>query len=192
MENKVILREKYFDKRRNFTIEKVRLVSEKIQERFFSLDIVNKSDNFLLYHSIRNEIITHEIIDFLLEKGKNVYLPYISDDKSKLEIGCISKHEELAAGVFGIKEPNDRKNIPVQLMDIVVVPGLLFDRNGYRIGYGGGYYDKLLAEITDNTISIGLAYNCFLKDSLPVDSFDIPVDIIVTEEQTLYMGGGSN
>ncbi|MFP4660750.1 MAG: 5-formyltetrahydrofolate cyclo-ligase [Halanaerobiales bacterium] len=189
MNKKELLRERYFKKRQGFSSEEVRLISTKIYSKLFSLDIVKKGDNILLYHSIRNEIITHDIIDYLLEKGKNVYLPYISDDKRILEIGPIYKNEDLASGVFGIKEPIERKNISVQMMDVIVVPGLLFAQNGYRLGYGGGYYDRLLANLADHTITIGLAYDCFLKDRLPVDRFDVPVDIIITEEQTLFIGG---
>ncbi|MEJ6952059.1 5-formyltetrahydrofolate cyclo-ligase [Natronospora cellulosivora (SeqCode)] len=187
------LRNKYLDIRKGFSKEKVNTVSKKIFETFIVLPYIKRDLSFLIYYSFRNEIITTKIIRELLERKKDVYLPYIRDDKKELEIGQIENLKtDIKSGMWGIKEPLSRDNIPLSKIDIVVVPGLLFSRNGYRIGYGGGYYDKLLAKKDNNTISIGLSFDDFLFDELPNDRYDLPVDIILTEKKIIYIRGDIN
>jgi len=192
MESKEELRQKYIDIRSRFKEDQVLNTSGMIKDRFFSLDIVKTGKNFLLYHSIKNEIVTFEIINHLLIRGKNVYLPYVSKDKTELKIGQIYNEDDLQLGTYGIKEPKARNDIPVSIMDVIVVPALIYALDGFRLGYGGGYYDRLLAKANDNTVTIGLAYDSLLHDRLPIDNFDIPVKIIITEKQTLFIGGGEN
>lgn len=192
MESKEELRQKYIDIRSRFKDEQVLVSSDKIRDRFFSLDIVDFKQNFLLYHSFRKEIVTYDIISYLLKIDKNVYLPYISENKKELQIGQIYNKDDLELGAFGIKEPKTRSNIPVTMMDVIVVPGLIYAVDGFRLGYGGGYYDRLLVRAKDNTVTIGLVYDCLLHDKLPIDNFDIPVKIIITEKQTLFIGGGED
>lgn len=190
MDKKVELRNRYLNIRNDFSEERILLSSKKIEERFFALDIIHNSKDFLLYHSFRKEIVTHGIIDRLLSSNNNVYLPYIkSREKKELEIGRIYSNDDFVTGAFGIQEPRIKKSISINKMDVIIVPGLLFSVDGFRLGYGGGYYDRLLANIMENTITIGLAYDDFLQDVLPIDKYDIPVKIIVTEEQTLFTGG---
>lgn len=187
MGDKESLRERYILIRNKLCKGKVREASRKISSRFLDLEEIKEKQKFLLYHSFGNEIITHDLIDILLKGNKDVYLPYIRN--KEIKISRIYGREDLKPGVFGIMEPADRQDIDVNQMDVIVVPGLLFDRNGYRIGYGGGYYDRLLAGIDENILTIGLAYNDFLQESLPVEKYDIPVKIIITETQVLYTGG---
>ena len=142
-----------------------------------------------MYYSFGKEINTHELIDELEERGKEVYLPYIIKEEKLLGIGRYSK-DELDSGVFGIRKPARKEDIPVNWMDIIVVPGLLFAKNGYRIGYGGGYYDQLIKNIEDRIITIGFCFEGFLRDSLPIDEFDVPVKMIITEHRVLKIGGG--
>lgn len=189
MENKNVLRENFFKIRSKLKKEEVKKISYLISDSFFSLDLFKNRKKILIYHSIRNEIITHDLISELLDENMEVFLPYISDDKKELLISKVSNNFKLKSGVFGIKEPLYRQNVPVSDMDIIIVPGLLFDRNGYRIGYGGGYYDRLLSGINDNIITIGFVYDDFLQDSLPINKHDMPVKIIITEKQILYIGG---
>jgi 5-formyltetrahydrofolate cyclo-ligase len=187
---KELLRNKYLDIRAGFSTEKIVEISREIKDHFFKLGIVEKSQNFLLYHSFGKEIITHELIEGLYEREKDVYLPYVVKEEKALKISKLGKDDPMVAGVFGIKEPLKKEDIPANRMDIIVVPGLLFDKNGYRIGYGGGYYDRLLKRIEDRIITIGLCFEDFLQESLPVEEYDIPVKIIISEKRVLYVGGG--
>lgn len=192
MSRKEFLRKKTLELRNGFSTDKIIEVSREIKNRFLNLDIVEKSQRFLLYHSFGKEIITHDLIDDLYEREKEVYIPYVIKEKKVLGISKLDKDDELVAGVFGIKEPVIKEDIPVNRMDIIVVPGLLFDKNGYRIGYGGGYYDRLLKTIEERIITIGLCFDEFLQDSLPVEKYDISVRIVITEKRVLNIGGGED
>lgn len=191
MSEKARLRNEALNIRDSFSTEKILEISREIKSRFLKLEIVEESQRFLLYHSFGKEINTHELIDELEERGKEVYLPYIIKEEKLLGIGRYSKYE-LDSGVFGIKEPARKEDIPVNWMDIIVVPGLLFAKNGYRIGYGGGYYDQLIKNIEDRIITIGFCFEGFLRDSLPIDEFDVPVKMIITEHRVLKIGGGED
>lgn len=187
MTNKDILREEYFNIRNSLSLDKVLRVSRKITNMFINLEIVKKSRNFMLYYSFKKEIITYDLIDILFREGKNVFLPYISNNK--IMISRIYSRKDLKPGAFGIMEPVERQNIDINKMDVIVVPGLLFDKNGYRIGYGGGYYDRLLSSITSDITTIGLVYDDFLQERLPIARYDMPVKIILSEKQVLHIGG---
>lgn len=191
MSEKARLRNEALNIRGSFSTEKINEVSREIMRNFLNLEIVEKSRKFLLYHSFGKEIITHDLINQLQERGKEVYLPYVIKEEKILGIGKYSK-DELASGVFGIKEPARKENIPVNLMDIILVPGLLFAKDGYRLGYGGGYYDRLLKNVEERVITIGFCFDEFLRDSLPFEEFDVPVKMIITEKRVLSTGGGKD
>lgn len=185
--SKKALRHKYLDIRQELNSEVIENISKKITRNFFSLKEVNipSCKNFLLFHSFRNEIITYDIINRLILEGKKVFLPYVKKERNTLGISRIYSlsGDELVSGVFGVKEPIQKQDIPVTEMDIMVVPGLVFARNGYRIGYGGGFYDRLLSKINNETLTVGLVYHQFLLDTLPVKDYDLPVDIVITEKE---------
>ena len=95
--------------------------------------------------------------------------------------------KDLEKGVYNILEPIEKvkKESNNYDLDIIVVPGLIFSKNGYRIGYGGGYYDKFLSRVSDKVKKVGIVYSDFVLDDLPVDDYDIPVDLIMTERETI-------
>lgn len=190
MLSKIKLRKYFLELRQTFSDEYINSASNQISKRLLNLDFLNDNKNFLIYHSFGKEINTLDIIVSLLEKKKNVFLPYISDDKKELEIAPVKNlNTGLITGVWGIKEPFNRDNAPLEKIDIIIVPGLLFSRKGFRIGYGGGYYDKLLARKSEDTITIGLAFSDFIFNDLPVNDYDMPVDFILTEKETIEIGG---
>jgi 5-formyltetrahydrofolate cyclo-ligase len=84
-------------------------------------------------------------------------------------------------------EPTEKvkNNNEMYDLDIIVVPGLVFSKNGYRIGYGGGYYDKFLSEVSNEVKKVGIVYSDFVVNDLPVDEYDLPVDLIMTERETI-------
>src|SRR5690554_3021195 len=175
MKKKEKLRKEFLHIRNGFQEQKIIKISNEIKDLFFSLQYLNNNNKFLLYHSFGKEINTHGIIDNLYEKEKEVYLPYVDKNRRELMISKVNKDDPLLPGVFGIKEPADKQNIPVREMELIVVPGLIFDKKGYRIGYGGGYYDRLLKNINKNTITIGVCFEEFLLESIPIEKYDIPV-----------------
>jgi len=150
-------------------------MSEMIQERF--LAEFSGSASFLLYHSIMSEVYTHQLIETLYGMKKTVYLPRVKGDE--LEIGSYGGETSLSYGAFGILEPVECTE--ANYIDIVVVPGVAFDRSLHRIGYGKGYYDRLL-RVVQSGFKVGFAFECQLFDAFDFEPHDIPVDVLVTEK----------
>lgn len=140
--------------------------------------------NILFYVSLDEEADTREIIKKYLAK-KQILVPTIQKKTKEFQIFQLTNWDELESGVFGILEIHHKNRIPHPLnnIDLIIVPGVAFDKRGYRLGYGGGYYDSLLMLFHKPTI--GLAYECQLVNELPLDPHDLPVDKIITENQII-------
>lgn len=190
LETKEELREFFLNFRSNLGREQLERASIAIKNRFFKLDEVRGAIKFMVYYSYRNEVSTHGLIKRLLVDNKEVYLPYCLPEKRELRISPINNLDsDLITGTYGINEPKIKLNSPIEELDVVVVPGLAFARDGYRIGYGGGYYDRLISCLPEKTKTIGLIFHSLLVESLPFGRYDQPVDIVVTEREVIYTGG---
>lgn len=184
MDSKKELRKYYLDKRSNLSegkiIERSKSITNKVDQ------YINQNDycKVMIFVSFNNEIKTHQLIKKWLKEDKDLYLPYIDKDDNLMKICQINNFEsDLKKGVYGILEPKKEirsNNLKVNL-DTVIVPGLVYDKKGYRIGYGGGYYDKFLSTLNSSVKKIGIVYSDFIVDSLPKDHYDIPVDKIITD-----------
>jgi len=157
--------------------------SKTIAAKLFSQTAVKDASVILTYYSAKNEVNTHEIIEKLIIMNKKVALPISKPDRTDLIVSFFSSISELKPGRFGIMEPDPNKLCIVQpeQIDIILVPGIAFDRMGNRIGYGKGYYDRFLSTFTHAQLKIGLCFDFQLYDELPCDYFDVPVDCIITE-----------
>ncbi len=184
---KQILKSEIFERRKALSKSEIKEKSAKIKEKLYSLSEFKTSKNILLYVSFNNEVDTINIIkDLLIKKEKNVLVPYVDKDKL-IRISKINSFDDLEPKTFGILEPKKNKirNFDIDELDLVIVPGIVFDKNGHRIGYGHGYYDKFLEKLRKNTIKIGLCCDFQLIDKIPEEKHDVPMDIIVTEKRIL-------
>jgi 5-formyltetrahydrofolate cyclo-ligase len=184
--DKAAVRKMMIRRRNDLTLNEVDSLSRKIEENLFSCkDFLNR-DYVLYYLSFGKEVRTDSMIEHSLRIGKTVYVTRIIKNKNKLEV-CEIKN--LKAGFelndFGIREPLGVPAVSSTKIDAIVVPGLAFDYSGGRIGFGGGYYDKLFAELPGNSLCIGIAYNFQLVDSLYQDVWDKKLEKIFTEKDTL-------
>ncbi|MCX6346813.1 MAG: 5-formyltetrahydrofolate cyclo-ligase [Actinobacteria bacterium] len=135
-----------------------------------------------IYHPFRKEIDTREIIKDALAKSKKVILPKVYG--SELKIFFIKDvHKDLKPGSFNILEPDisSCREASLNSIDLVIVPGLGFDLNFNRLGYGGGFYDKILEKLARKVKKIALAFDLQILDNIPSCSHDQKVDIIITE-----------
>ncbi len=186
MRKKEELRSFFLNFRENIKKEEIDKASDEIRKKLLGLEEVNRARRIMVYFSYRNEVQTHELIEELLDRGKEVYIPYCIVKKREIQISRIQDLEEdLVSGAYGIKEPRVKEDSPVDILDLVLVPGVVFSRNCYRIGYGGGYYDRFMAKLPETTRTIGLTVNSLLVKSVPVGEYDLPVDMIVTEREIL-------
>jgi 5-formyltetrahydrofolate cyclo-ligase len=147
------------------------------------------SKSVFIYVSMGNEVPTHAIIKNALARGKTVSVPRVEQGTQMCAVPIKNIEQDLKPGKLGILEPKLYFHpVSETCIDLIVVPGLLFDRSGYRIGYGKGYYDRYLNGVERNSPycrTIGLAFHNQIVQRLPRDSHDKPVMLIITEKQTL-------
>jgi 5-formyltetrahydrofolate cyclo-ligase len=118
-----------------------------------------------------------------------VLLPFLTEDS--MEAAEVRPGDPLHPTDYGPREPARRVPVDPSAVDVVITPGLAFDRRGHRLGYGGGYYDRYLARLHPAAARVGIAFSVQLVDELPVESVDQPVDVIVTDQEVIRCEPGS-
>ena len=174
------LRAHFKEMRQGLSKDYRRSIDFEIESRLLCSAEYSEADVIFTDVSSDPEPDTMGIIHCAFANGKKVAVPKCTE-KGQMEFYFIKCENDLAKGKFGILEPDTSKckKATATEKSLCVVPGLSFDAKGYRLGRGGGYYDRFLTGFEGKTA--GLCYNSFLRLSLPKESFDIPVDIIVTE-----------
>jgi 5-formyltetrahydrofolate cyclo-ligase len=158
----------------------------QLYERLTTQPFFLEAANLFIFVSFRTEIDTHAIIKRALLLEKNVFVPRTKDADGNMEAIQIESLEQLTTARMGLPEPELRlPPTAAPIFDLILVPGLAFDRHGYRLGYGGGYYDKFLSKLPQHGLTLGLAYHIQLTDNLPFDAHDQKLDGVVTEKEVI-------
>jgi len=153
--------------------------ADHLLEQFADLPQVRQAETVMVFYGVGREPDTAPLIRTLLERGQRVALPVCLPGR-KLAARVIAHEGELVPGKFGIPEPDHFcPEVSREEIGAVLVPGLLADRDGYRLGYGGGYYDRWLAQYSGFTAMVCPAQR--LVDALPREEFDRPVDLVLTD-----------
>jgi len=159
--------------------------SREIKFKLFALDNFSNAKIVSFYLSMETEVQTGEMVQEALDMGKKVAVPYIDTETDGLILSEIKDIErELAPGPHKILQPLMEYLRPISLnqVDLIAVPGLAFDMRRNRLGFGKGYYDRLLAQKTTRTISVGLAFHFQVLEEIPTSSHDVPMDLVITEK----------
>jgi 5-formyltetrahydrofolate cyclo-ligase len=179
-------------KKRDIIPPEVRKVKDGlICERLSSLDAVKKASVIFLFASFRTETDTFAMIGDFLSSGKRVVLPKVDKDNRQLLLYELKNTDELAPGYMGIPEPtmlSEDRLVDVNNVDAIIIPGAGFDEKGNRIGYGGGYYDRLLETLEKDVEVIAPAYEEQVVDSIPAEAHDKRVKMIVTDRRVIVCG----
>jgi len=149
-----------------------------IKDRLFSEEVFKKAKVVMFYVSLKDEVNTLSMIDEAAKTGKRICVPVIIKEEKRLIAGEIKDREkDLEKQHFGICQPKAGKvkEVPLEDIELVVVPGVAFDKCNMRLGRGHGYYDRFLCSLSKCTKTIGLAFDFQVVDNLPKDSHDIPV-----------------
>jgi len=180
------LRKELIQIRKKMPKKEVLEKSKQIKKRLFEIDEFKNASSILFYISYGNEVFTHDMIKECLKNKKNVIVPITDVDNRKLILSKLENWKELIKGAYNILEPKEEKIKEVSIFDIdlIIVPGVGFDEQGCRIGHGVGYYDGLLKDAT-NSLHVGLAFEKLIVEQVPIESHDMPVDKIVTEERMI-------
>lgn len=159
---------------------------EALFARFLALPEVEKAQTLLLYCGMGAEPDTARLIPALFARGKTVTLPKCLP-RREMEGRRVSPHTQLVRHPYGMWEPGaDCPAVPKGEIDLILTPGLAFDKNGYRLGQGGGYYDRYLADFSG--VSVALCRDAFLLDTVPAQAHDRPVDMVLTEAVSISCG----
>lgn len=188
--NREELREKVRTVRRGQTEEQTLEKSRRIQERLFTLQefLNSRTVTFYVAKKVEGEVETKQMIRDSLRMTKRVLVPITDRPSRRLIFSELRDYEEeLAPGIFDIPEPREeyRRIVPSENTDLVVVPGIVFDSRGYRLGYGFGYYDRFLYMLSPETPTVGLAFEFQIVEEIPTEEHDIPVHKIITEKREI-------
>ena len=188
MKDKSRIRQDVLTKRDSLGPDIRKAKDDRIKERLFSLPEFQQAPILFLFASFRSEVSTFTQIAEALTLGKRVILPSVDSMNKELRLYEIKGLSELSAGYMGIPEPavtEDRER-DINDVTLVIMPGAAFDPKGNRLGYGGGYYDRLLSRLRRKIPLVALAYEEQLVDSLPAGPHDIRVHMIVTDRRVIH------
>lgn len=190
---KKTLRTSILAKRDILSLEERCQKSISIAEKLFDLEEFHKSSSILFYVAARSEVQTEDLIRQAIKQGKRVLVPVTDVENKRLLVSELHDFDlELGKGAYGIMEPVEiyRRFVPLSEVEMIIVPGVAFDLQGYRIGYGGGYYDRMIESIKDKDTEvclIGVCFECQLIDAVPIEQHDMAVDRIITEERVIVL-----
>lgn len=178
------LREKVKSERLALTKEYKTAADRKIRNKFFNLWILKEFDTVLCYVSTDIEVDTRDIIKRLWDSGKRVAVPRCENLEGDMSFFYINSFDDLETGSFCIPEPKKDCELFTDCKPtLCIVPAFLFDENGYRLGYGKGYYDRFLSKYKGT--AIGICYDINIKKNLYHGKYDRNVSLVVTDKRII-------
>lgn len=189
LETKAALREKINRVRKTLDPKDIGRMSAGIAENLFALKDYQQSQKVLVYLALESEAQTGRIVEKSFKDGKRVFVPVVDREKDELLISELPDQKiKLVKGACGVQEPveKDWKISAPEIIDLAIIPGLAFDREGARLGRGKGYYDRFLKRLSPHVPRLGLAFGCQVLPSIPYCEHDVRVHKVVTESETCH------
>jgi 5-formyltetrahydrofolate cyclo-ligase len=188
MNGKREIRKRVLGQRNLLSGEELASRSGEIIARLMRIEAIRSASTLMAYLSFGSEVAADDLIRWGWKEGKRIVVPFCPPEGREMTACRIDGFDELEKGRYGIRAPEAGRLRPVPSgeIDAVVVPAVAFDRRGYRVGYGGGYYDRFLPAAT-RAIRIGAAFACQIIKGIPVGPYDVKMDCIVTEEETIAL-----
>ena len=181
------IRRRILETRRRMTPEEVALKSEQIQRRLYNSTYYLSSRTIMTYVDFQNEVETRSIIRRALGEGKIIAVPLTGPNFTLMPVK-IESLDDLETGSKGILEPKKINIVDNKKLDLVIMPGVAFDRSGNRLGYGLAYYDRFLKKLSPSTMIVALAYSFQVVQALPFEEHDQKVNLIITENEIIRCG----
>lgn len=183
---KKTIRKQILESRANLGKNSHNLYSDRIINKLCESSFYKESKIIMTFISFGHEVNTHNFVKNSLNNNKRITVPITFPESNEIKPSEILDFDELEVGFYNILTPKEEfhRFIDPNEVDLIIVPGLAFDRKGYRVGYGGGYYDRFLSKYPKAT-KIGLAFDLQMIDQVPRDEFDIAVDYIITENEII-------
>jgi 5-formyltetrahydrofolate cyclo-ligase len=180
------IRSRILKKRSCLTHAEVLEKSRRVKQRVFAVKEYKDAKTILFYVSYDNEVSTHEMITESLAMGKRVVVPKVNEKDHTLCLSLLNKWEDLEVCAYNILEPRLEciQVVPLESVDLMILPGVVFDERGNRIGHGFGYYDRLLQKERKGHV-LALAFECQIVEKIPVEEHDVRVEKIITEDRII-------
>lgn len=161
--------------------------SKRIISNIISTTFYKNAQVIMCFVSFADEVDTHEFIKQALADGKRIVVPIAVHETKELKPSELKSFDELEPGYYNILTPKKEyiRLVSPEEIDLVLVPGVVFDHYGYRVGYGGGYYDRFLPKLRKDVKKIAIGFGLQVITRVPRESFDVPVDMIITENGLL-------
>lgn len=185
MEKKII-RDQILENKSKIDNISLKSYSNSIISKLYNTDYYKTAKTIMTFISFGAEVDTHDFIKHSIKNNKRIVVPITIPSTKELKLSEVLNFDELEIGYYDILTPKAEfiRYIDPSEVDLIIVPGVGFDKEGYRIGYGGGYYDRFLSKL-DHITKISLAFDMQLIDNIPKEDFDIPVDYIITESKII-------
>ena len=177
MEEKKILRSNVRKLKKSYTAQQLEEMSETAVARLLDNEYIKKASTVMLYYSLPDEVFTHKVINTLAAQGKKILLPVVIDSEN-MELREYHDDNDLTLGAYDIMEPTGKLFTDYGTIDVAVVPGMMFDTNGNRLGRGKGYYDRFLKKIRQ-VHKIGICFKFQITESIPCGKNDVAVDEVI-------------
>lgn len=188
---KAALRENILKKRNALSNEEIVKRSQEIFRKVGQLECFHKAEVVMAYMNFGSEVRTEDFIRMCIKTGRRVLIPLIvkkAGERYLVPCEINDPEKDVDVGTYGIREPRCGAK-PFEdygSIDLIIVPGLVFGRDMYRIGYGKGYYDRFLTAMGQTKcLKIGVCFCLQLVETIPAQAHDVPLDIIVTEEEVI-------
>lgn len=181
---KKTIRKEMINKRKSLSQEELIEKSHQVFKQLKTLSLYKNAHRVMLYMDFNGEVKTNHILDDLINGGRTAVIPISIPKTMEMTLSEVKNPDiELAPSSYGILEPKPEyiRKVDAKSLDLVLVPGIAFDQKGYRIGYGGGYYDYFFSNAGKSIPSVAFAFDFQVIEEVPKESYDRPVDFIVTE-----------
>ncbi|MEA4826430.1 MAG: 5-formyltetrahydrofolate cyclo-ligase [Clostridium sp.] len=181
VKEKTLIRNIVMEKRKALSKELKEVFDNNILDKILSSKEYKEAKTILVYVSFEGEVDTHKFIKYAIDDNKKVCVPKVMSKQEGMKAVNIGSFNDLKVGKYGILEPLDfSREVQEKEIDLVIMPGVAFDKNGGRVGYGGAFYDRFLKKLIDKIPKIALAYDFQVFDKVPVEEHDEKIDRIIT------------
>lgn len=181
--NKKQIRKEIIKLRDEFDINEKKIADEIILKKLLLREEYIKCKNIFIYIGFGSEIDTRKYIKRFWQDNKTVVVPRTNIEKKEMDVVRIDSFDNLVKDNYGILEPDQSKeSFNKDKIDLIIMPGVAFDKDGGRVGYGGGYYDKFLKTIDKNIKKIALCYTFQIIQKVPLDFYDVKVNDLITNK----------
>ncbi|WP_246588628.1 5-formyltetrahydrofolate cyclo-ligase [Pelorhabdus rhamnosifermentans] len=179
------LRKSLLARRRQILPDDWQRLSESVVKSLINWPNFLQAQTIMAYMAMKDEVLLQSLIETAWKLGKRVVVPKMTGEFGQMNAVAIDSCSSWTVAAFGIQEPLDAPVVNPHAIDLVLLSGVAFDRQGNRLGMGGGYYDRFLSD-TPQALVVGVTVSKQLVAHIPMDTYDRPVDVVITEKGFIY------